>query len=108
MRAPPIIFRDLKPQNIMVDRTGQIKLIDFGIARSFQPGKAKDTTLLGTPGYAAPEQHGQSQTDVRSDIYTLGVTLHQLLTVTIRRGHPTTCRHFVRWSQASRLPWNKS
>jgi tRNA A-37 threonylcarbamoyl transferase component Bud32 len=77
---PPIIFRDLKPQNIMVDRSGQIKLIDFGIARSFQPGKAKDTTLLGTPGYAAPEQHGQSQTDVRSDIYALGVTLHQLLT----------------------------
>ena len=82
MRAPPIIFRDLKPQNIMVDRTSQVKLIDFGIARQLSAGQSQNTTLLGTPGYAAPEQHGQSQTDVRSDIYALGVTLHQLLTVT--------------------------
>lgn len=79
-RQPPIIYRDLKPQNLMIDRAGHIQLIDFGIARSFQPGKAKDTTLLGTPGYAAPEQHGQSQTDVRSDVYALGVTFYQLLT----------------------------
>lgn len=83
--TPPIIFRDLKPQNIMVDRVGQVKLIDFGIARCFQLGKAKDTMQLGTPGYAAPEQHGHSQTDVRSDVYALGVTLHQLLT-----GHDPT------------------
>lgn len=79
-RQPPIIFRDLKPQNIMIDRAGQVKLIDFGIARFFKPGKAKDTTLLGTPGYAPPEQHGHGQTDVRSDIFALGVTLYQLLT----------------------------
>jgi len=84
-RQPPIVFRDLKPQNIMVDRTGQVKLIDFGIARFFKPGKAKDTTLLGTPGYAPPEQHGRGQTDVRSDIFALGVTLYQLLT-----GHDPT------------------
>ncbi len=79
-RQPPIVFRDLKPQNIMVDRAGQVKLIDFGIARFFKPGKTKDTTSLGTPGYAPPEQHGHGQTDVRSDIFALGVTLYQLLT----------------------------
>ncbi|HID61662.1 MAG TPA: hypothetical protein EYP49_02775, partial [Anaerolineae bacterium] len=59
---------------------GRIKLIDFGIARLFQPGKGKDTQIMGTPGYAAPEQYGVGQTDARSDIYALGVTLHQLLT----------------------------
>ena len=78
-RNPPIIFRDLKPSNIMLTPQGQIKLIDFGIVRFFKPGKTKDTLALGTPGYSAPEAtHGQ--TDERSDIYSLCVTLHQLLT----------------------------
>ena len=79
-QIPPIIFRDLKPKNIMLDRGGVIKLIDFGIARIFATGKIKDTAILGTPGYAPPEQHGVAQTDVRSDVYALGVTLHELLT----------------------------
>ena len=77
---PPIIFRDLKPANIMIGRDGVIKLIDFGIARLFTPGKSRDTTTLGTPGYAAPEQYGKGQTDARSDLYALGATLHFLLT----------------------------
>lgn len=77
---PPVIFRDLKPANIMVLPNGRLKLIDFGIARYFVPGKTRDTIALGTPGYAAPEQHGQSQADARSDIYALGAVLHQLLT----------------------------
>jgi tRNA A-37 threonylcarbamoyl transferase component Bud32 len=77
---PPVIFRDLKLENIMVNKQGQIKLIDFGIARNLQAGKVKDTTQLGTPGYAPPEQYGRGQTDERSDIYALGVTLHRLLT----------------------------
>ena len=79
-RQPPIIFRDLKPANIMLARDGKIKLIDFGIVRFFQMGKTKDTAAFGTAGYAAPEQFGTGQTDARSDIFSLGVTLHFLLT----------------------------
>ena len=77
---PPVIFRDLKPGNIMITPQGQIKLIDFGIARLFKPGKSGDTHVMGTPGFASPEQYGQGQTDARSDIYSLGVVLHHLLT----------------------------
>src|SRR5439155_20585648 len=55
-------------------------LIDFGIARHFKPGQTKDTIAFGSPGYAAPEQYGKTQSTPRTDIYSLGVTLHQLLT----------------------------
>lgn len=79
-QQPPVIFRDLKPDNIMVQPNGRLKLIDFGIARHFDSGKMSDTVKFGTPGYAAPEQYGQGQTDARSDIYALGVVMHQLLT----------------------------
>lgn len=77
---PPIIFRDLKPDNIMVTTDNNVKLIDFGIVRFFKPGKKKDTITLGTKGYAAPEQFGSGQTDERSDVYSLGATLFHLLT----------------------------
>ena len=77
---PPIVFRDLKPANIMRAPTGQLYLIDFGIARYFKPGQAKDTVALGSLGYAAPEQYGKAQTTPRADIYSLGAVLHQLLT----------------------------
>src|SRR5256714_3693850 len=79
MRQPPIIFRDLKPANVMLTMYGHVYLIDFGIARHFKPGQAKDTTALGSTGYAAPEQYGKAQTTPRADIYALGATLHQLL-----------------------------
>jgi serine/threonine protein kinase len=78
-RTPPIIFRDLKPANVMRTPEGQIKLIDFGIARLFKPGQSHDTQAFGTMGYSAPEQYGQGQTDARSDVYALGVLLHQLI-----------------------------
>jgi len=80
MRNPQIIFRDLKPSNIMITPENQVKLIDFGIARIFKPGKSKDTAQYGTMGFAAPEQFGTGQTDPRSDIYSLGVTLFYLIT----------------------------
>ena len=77
----PIIFRDIKPANIMLDKMGVIKLIDFGIARIFNPLKRTDTLKMGTMGYAPPEQYkGRGQTDERSDIYTLGATMYHLLT----------------------------
>ena len=79
-RQPPVIFRDLKPSNIMLTPEGNLYLIDFGIARHFKPGQKRDTIALGSPGYAAPEQYGKAQTTARSDIYSLGATLHHLLT----------------------------
>jgi serine/threonine protein kinase len=77
---PPIVFRDLKPSNIILTPEGKVYLIDFGIARFFKPGQAKDTIALGSLGYAAPEQYGRIQTTPRADIYSLGAVLHQLLT----------------------------
>src|SRR5579884_321613 len=79
-RPTPIIFRDLKPLNIMITSDKHVYLIDFGVARLFKRGKAKDTLAFGSVGYAAPEQFGKAQTTPRSDIYSLGVILHQLLT----------------------------
>lgn len=79
-RQPPIIYRDLKPSNIMVTPDGVLKLIDFGVARTHKRGKSKDTVAMGSAGYAPPEQYGKGQTDARSDVYALGATLLHLLT----------------------------
>lgn len=76
---PPIIFRDLKPSNIMRTPDGHMYLIDFGIARHFKPGQAKDTAYYGSMGYSPPEQYGRAQTTERSDIYSLGATLYECL-----------------------------
>ncbi|MDQ7824946.1 MAG: protein kinase [Candidatus Eremiobacteraeota bacterium] len=75
----PVIFRDLKPSNILMTPRGRLSLIDFGIARLFNPGKTKDTHVMGTPGFSPPEQYGTGQSDTRSDIYSLGATLYSLL-----------------------------
>lgn len=80
-RKPAIIYRDMKPANVMLKPDGNIKVIDFGIAREYKDQSLADTVSLGTKGYAAPEQFGgKGQTDARTDIYCLGVTLYHLLT----------------------------
>lgn len=78
-QSPPVVFRDLKPSNIMITAGGRAKLIDFGIARHFTPGKVKDTYIMGTPGFSAPEQYGGRQTDPRSDVYALAATMYFLI-----------------------------
>ncbi len=80
LQPNPIIYRDMKPSNIILAGSGVLKLIDFGIAREYKPEFDTDTVYIGTRGYAAPEQYGSGQTSAASDIYSLGITLHQLLT----------------------------
>ena len=83
---PPIIYRDMKPSNVMLKPDGSVKLIDFGTAKEYVIENNADTTALGTRGYAAPEQFGDAQgrgiynTDARTDIYNLGATLYHLVT----------------------------
>jgi ribosomal protein L37E len=79
-RTPPIIYRDMKPSNVMLTPEGVLKLLDFGVARTYKERKSKDTIAMGSAGYAPPEQYGKGQTDARSDVYALGATLLHLLT----------------------------
>ncbi len=72
---PPIIHRDLKPSNLLIDEQGEIKFVDFGIARKYKQETFEDTVKLGTVGFAAPEQYGGRQTDGRTDLYSLGAVL---------------------------------
>jgi hypothetical protein len=78
-RPKAIIYRDLKPSNVMIDEHDQVRLIDFGVARHFTMGKHADTLQIGTIGFASPEQLVSAQTDARSDLYTLGAMMYYLL-----------------------------
>jgi eukaryotic-like serine/threonine-protein kinase len=76
----PVVYRDLKPSNVMVDEHDRVRLIDFGIARRHKLGGSDDTVKLGSAGFASPEQFQQKQTDPRSDLYSLGAMMYYLLT----------------------------
>ena len=81
-----ILHRDIKPDNILLAADGHVRLIDFDAAREPKAHEGQDTRLLGTRGYAPPEQYGFSQTDARADVYALGATFRQLLGPVARRG----------------------
>jgi serine/threonine protein kinase len=94
-QTPPIIFRDLKPANVIVTTEGRIYLIDFGIARIFKQGMDHDTQRFGTPGFASPEHYGNGQTGPYSDLYSLGATLHYCLTGKDPRSNTPTLFDFL-------------
>lgn len=87
-RRPPVIHRDIKAENIVITNDKRIYIIDFGTARDYSPMSSQDTHIMGTPATAPPEQFGFGQTDERSDVYSLGVLLHQLVTgeVNLKKG----------------------
>ncbi len=100
-RKPPIIYRDMKPANVMLKPDGKISLIDFGTAREFKSSSVEDTTCLGTQGYAAPEQYGgHGQTDARTDIYCLGATMYHLVTGHNPSVYPYEMRPIRQWNPA--------
>lgn len=80
LHSKGIIHRDIKPENIMVTGNGDIKLIDFNASKQYKEEGIKDTRMLGTTGFAAPEQYGISQSDARTDIYAMGVLMNVMLT----------------------------
>lgn len=75
-----IIHRDIKPENVMIERGGTVKLIDFNAAKFYKAYKANDTMVIGTTGFAAPEQFGIAQSDERTDLFSLGILLNVMLT----------------------------
>lgn len=98
---PPIIYRDMKPENVMLRPDGKVILIDFGIAREYRETKTNDTRPLGTVGYAAPEQYGGAgQTDARTDIYSLGATIYHLVTGKNPTKPPYEIKPIRRWNPA--------
>ena len=98
-RKPPIIYRDMKPANVMLKPDGSVVLIDFGTAREYKNASVADTTCLGTRGYAAPEQFGgMGQTDARTDIYCLGATIYHLVTGHNPCTYPYEMRPIREWN----------
>jgi len=99
-QSPPVIHRDLKPQNIILTDDGTVKLIDFGISRIYDAGAKKDTVFFGTQDFAPPEQYGFSQTDCRADLFSLGIVMGYILT---RQTDPETTAAAIRNNRLSRI-----
>lgn len=78
--SPKIIHRDIKPSNLILDSSGGLYLIDFDASKKYDPAKNRDTVLMGTAEFAAPEQYGFGQSDERTDIYSIGALMNMLLT----------------------------
>lgn len=83
----PVIHRDLKPDNIIIQDNGYLKIIDFNTAKQFEAGRDSDTVIIGTREFAAPEQYGFRQSDARTDIYAMGVMMNYLLTKEFPKDH---------------------
>ena len=77
---PPIIHRDIKPSNLILDSQNHLFLIDFDASKNYNPDKSRDTVLMGTEDYAAPEQYGFLQSSERTDIFSVGVLANKMLT----------------------------
>lgn len=80
MHSIYVIHRDIKPQNILISAEGNLKIIDYDVSKEYKAEQNTDTAYLGTVGYAAPEQYGISQSDFRTDIFSLGVLINVMLT----------------------------
>jgi len=96
-RDKPLIYRDLKPNNIIIKNSGDVVLVDFGIAREYCDSHDQDTVFLGTQGYAAPEQYGGTQSDARTDIFAFGALIYFMYT----SDHAHTVPEGTRWSKFS-------
>ena len=92
-QKPPIVHNDINPSNIKIREDGSVKLFDFDISRTYKKGQSQNTELFGTEEYAAPEHFGYGQSEPRTDIYCLGVTMHKMLT-----GQGLSTEHRVTYS----------
>ena len=104
--VPPVIHRDIKPENVIITDSGDLCLVDFGAARFACKGKKRDTNLLGTPGYAAPEQYGFAPSGPEADVYALGMVFYEMVGPRREKNLPRRLGNVMR-KATSALPENR-